>query len=288
MAYSIIKRGSPYSQNYRVYIQNQNGPISSLHDIPLVVDKRKKIFNMVVTAPRWTNAKMEIAMNETLNPIKQVVENGKPTFIANCFPYHGYIWNLGALPQTCENLDHLDENLMYIGQNVSLDVIEIGYRVAQVGEVLQVKILGILALIDEIITDWKLIAIDVKDPIADQVNDLNDVSNLYPSLLNASLDWFQVYNIAGNIPTNRFANCHGEVKSARFARKIISDVHHFWKGLMNKVVGTEGISCVNTTIEDSLFKISMNEAKDVINKSPVYSQPQKIDSIVDKWHYIDI
>lgn len=70
-----------------------------MHDIPLVVDKENKILNMVVEIPRWTNAKMEISLKETLNPIKQDVKKGKLRFVANCFPHHGYIWNYGALPQ---------------------------------------------------------------------------------------------------------------------------------------------------------------------------------------------
>ena len=39
---------------------NAAGPISPFHDIPLYADEEKKIFNMVVEVPRWTNAKMEV------------------------------------------------------------------------------------------------------------------------------------------------------------------------------------------------------------------------------------
>lgn len=88
-------------------------------------------------------------MKEILNPIKQDVKKGKPRFVANCFPHHGYIWNYGALPQTWENPEHLDDGTGCKGDNDPIDVIEIGYRVAQRGEVLQVKILGTIALIDE-------------------------------------------------------------------------------------------------------------------------------------------
>ena len=34
-----------------------------------------------------------------MNPIKQDIKKGKLRFVNNCFPYHGYIWNYGALPQ---------------------------------------------------------------------------------------------------------------------------------------------------------------------------------------------
>lgn len=88
-------------------------------------------------------------MKEILNPIKQDIKKGKPRFVSNCFPHHGYIWNYGALPQTWENPEHLDDGTGCKGDNDPIDVIEIGYRIAKRGEILQVKVLGTIALIDE-------------------------------------------------------------------------------------------------------------------------------------------
>lgn len=82
-----------------IILENDDIPISPMHDIPLFADETNKILHMVVEIPRWTNAKMEITLNETLNPIKQDVKKGKIRFVANCFPHHGYIWNYGAFPQ---------------------------------------------------------------------------------------------------------------------------------------------------------------------------------------------
>lgn len=51
------------SLNYNMFnccAEDNNGPISPLHDIPLVVDPVKKTYNMLVEVPRWTNAKMEV------------------------------------------------------------------------------------------------------------------------------------------------------------------------------------------------------------------------------------
>lgn len=45
--------------------EDENGPVSPLHDIPLFVDQSKKIVNMVVEIPRWTNAKMEVDLLDT-------------------------------------------------------------------------------------------------------------------------------------------------------------------------------------------------------------------------------
>lgn len=43
-------------------------------------------------------------------------------------------------------------------------------QVCAVGQVIQVKVLGILALIDEGETDWKVIAINIEDPDASSLN----------------------------------------------------------------------------------------------------------------------
>lgn len=135
---------------------------------------------------------LQIALAETLNPIKQDVKKGKLRFVANCFPHHGYIWNYGAFPQTWENPEHTDPSTGCKGDNDPIDVLEIGSRVAKRGEVVQVKILGIVALIDEGETDWKVITIDINDPKANEVNDIGDVDKIFPGLLKATIEWFKV------------------------------------------------------------------------------------------------
>lgn len=42
---------------------------------------------------------VQIATKEPLNPIKQDTKKEKLRYVANIFPYKGYIWNYGALPQ---------------------------------------------------------------------------------------------------------------------------------------------------------------------------------------------
>lgn len=131
-------------------------------------------------------------MSEQLNPIKQDVKKGKLRFVANCFPHHGYIWNYGAFPQTWENPEHTDPATGCKGDNDPIDVLEIGSRIAKRGEVVQVKVLGVVALIDEGETDWKVISIDINDPKANLVNDIADVDKHFPGLLKATIEWFKV------------------------------------------------------------------------------------------------
>ena len=49
---------------------------------------------------------------------------------------------------------------------------QIGSKVGYVGEIKEVKILGVIALIDKGETDWKVISIDINDPMAESLNDI--------------------------------------------------------------------------------------------------------------------
>lgn len=72
-------------------------------------------------------------MKDKLNPIKQDIKKGNPRFVPNCFPHKGYIWNYGALPQTWEDPNIVDENTKCKGDNDPIDCIEIGYKVSIFG-----------------------------------------------------------------------------------------------------------------------------------------------------------
>jgi inorganic pyrophosphatase len=73
--------------------------------------------------------------------------------------------------------------------------LEIGEQVGYVGEVKQVKVLGIMALIDEGETDWKVIVVDIRDPLASKYNDIDDVRRYQPGLLRATEEWLRFVSI---------------------------------------------------------------------------------------------
>lgn len=115
------------------------------------------------------------------------------------------------------------------------------------GEVIKVKVLGTLALIDEGETDWKVIVINTEDPEAGSFNsrdnlkikvvyvagkyaktvqafwnffffsfspfhaDIDDVRQLKPGYLEATVDWFKRYKVPDGKPENQFA-FNGEFK----------------------------------------------------------------------------
>ncbi|KAK6050627.1 inorganic diphosphatase [Cooperia oncophora] len=132
-----LNADSLYGTDYRIFIKGPEGVISPWHDVPLFADESKKIYNMIVEIPRWTNAKMEMATAEPMNPIKQDLKKGLPRFVHNIFPHKGYIWNYGAFPQTWEDPNHTVPDTGAKGDNDPIDVIEIGSKVQGRGAVVQ-------------------------------------------------------------------------------------------------------------------------------------------------------
>jgi len=286
MSYTISESGAPNTLDYRIYFRGPNGPISPFHDIPLYANPEKTICNMVVEIPRWTNAKMEINTKEALNPMKQDVKKGKLRYVHNCFPYHGYIWNYGALPQTWEDPGVNDESTKCKGDNDPVDACDISTLVAKRGEVKQVKVLGIIAMIDEGETDWKVIVIDVNDPKANDLNDIEDVEKHMPGLIDATVDWFRIYKVPAGKPENEFA-FDGEAKNKTFASKIISDTHEHWRNLItNKTENKEGLSCKNVEVEGSPYKITSDEANSILKDAAPVEKPDEISDEVSRWHFL--
>ncbi|XP_053306044.1 inorganic pyrophosphatase [Spea bombifrons] len=285
MAYIIEQRAQANSLEYRLFFKDCKGQyISPFHDIPLYADEAENIFNMIVEVPRWTNAKMEIATKDPLNPIKQDVKKGKLRYVANVFPHKGYIWNYGAFPQTWENPAHIDKNTGFGGDNDPIDVCDIGSKVCERGEVIKVKVLGTLALIDEGETDWKIIAINVEDPDASHYNDIEDVRRLKPNYLESTVDWFRRYKVPDGKPENQFA-FDAEFKNKDFAIEIIKSTNVQWKALLTKKTDGGEINCTNTTVQESPFLCKQDDAKSFVNATPPAGPDSPIPSDVDKWFY---
>lgn len=68
-------------------------------------------------------------------------------------------------------------------------------QVHERGAVVGVKVLGAIGLIDEGEADWKIIAIDVHDPLAAKLHDIDDVEREMPGLMQATIDWFRIYKV---------------------------------------------------------------------------------------------
>uniref|UniRef100_A0A672GVP1 inorganic diphosphatase n=1 Tax=Salarias fasciatus TaxID=181472 RepID=A0A672GVP1_SALFA len=275
MHYQTEQRGQPNSPDYRIYFKTSEGKyVSPFHDIPLRAETQE---DSDVPAKKIKKNDNEIATKEPLNPIKQDVKKGKLRYVANIFPHKGYIWNYGALPQTWEDPNHKDKNTNCCGDNDPIDVCDIGTQVCSPGEVIQVKVLGILAMIDEGETDWKVIAINVKDPDAKNLNTLEDVRKSRPGHLEATVDWFRKYKVPDGKPQNQFG-FNGEFKDKDFAVEIIESTHEHWRALVQKQTNAGGIECKNVLCGDSPFKCSVDEAQHIVQAAPAFGNTHPVSS----------
>ncbi|CAO2656751.1 Nn.00g055540.m01.CDS01 [Neocucurbitaria sp. VM-36] len=282
MSYTTRKIGSANTLEHRIFIEKDGQLVSPWHDIPLYANEQQTVLNMVVEVPRWTNAKMEISKEETLNPIKQDIKKGKLRYVRNCFPHKGYLWNYGAFPQTWEDPNVVHQETKAKGDNDPLDVCEIGELVSKPGEVIQVKVLGVMALLDEGETDWKIIVINVNDPLAPKLNDVEDVERHLPGLLRATNEWFRIYKIPDGKPENQFA-FSGECKNKKYAMDIVRECAEAWEKLATGKTPKDEISLTNTTVSHSPDRTDANQ----LNIPPGENKgPAPIDPSIDKWFYI--
>lgn len=110
-----------------------------------------------------------------------------------------------------------------------------------------------MALLDEGETDWKVIVVDVTDPLASKLNDIEDVERHLPGLIRATNEWFRyrpkeknssskyvtrsyhcfprIYKIPDGKPENTFA-FSGEAKNKKYATEIIHECHEAWRRLI--------------------------------------------------------
>ena len=269
----VEKDGVPLSPFHDIplYANEQQTVLNMIVEIPRWTNAK-----MEVSGQPWTNPMipnfyipaalvlirlrlfLQISKEETLNPIKQDIKKGKLRYVRNCFPHKGYLWNYGAFPQvgapispfnvllinrnkTWEDPNVLHPETKAKGDNDPLDVCEIGELVATPGQIKQVKVLGVMALLDEEETDWKIIVIDVNDPLAPRLNDIEDVERHLPGLLRATNEWFRIYKIPDGKPENQFA-FSGECKNKKYATDVIRECAEAWEKLITGRTQPGGIS----------------------------------------------
>lgn len=157
---------------------------------------------MVMEIPKGTRAKLEMQPEEKFNPI------GHDTNKSGEIRYMGYspvLYNYGFIPQTWEDPSHIHPDTKLGGDNDPLDIIDIGYRRREVGEVYRVKIVGSFALIDEGETDWKILGISLDDPSAKLINSVEDIETHKPGITHTLRDWYKKYKTADGKGENTFA-----------------------------------------------------------------------------------
>lgn len=213
--------------------------ISPWHDIPLgfYVKNNELLFNYVNEIPKGDRAKMETAVGEEWNPIKQDIKKGDLRF----FKYGDLPFNYGFIPQTWEDPDeqsnHVDIKGLG-GDNDPVDVVEISNERLPRGIVTPIKVIGVLGLIDENETDWKVIGIRANHPLASKLNTMQDVRNHFQERLNIDqviVDWFRNYKVPDGKNVNSFSH-NAQYQSPEMTVHVIEETHRQWYNLMLKGV----------------------------------------------------
>ncbi|XP_023553602.1 soluble inorganic pyrophosphatase 6, chloroplastic-like [Cucurbita pepo subsp. pepo] len=232
------EEGQPETLDYRVFFTDQSGKkVSPWHDIPLHLGDG--VFNFIVEIPKETSAKMEVATDELFTPIKQDTKKGKLRY----YPYN-INWNYGLLPQTWEDPSLANSEVEgAFGDNDPVDVVEIGQSDRKIGEILKVKPLAALAMIDEGELDWKIVAISLDDPKASLVNDIDDVEKHFPGTLTAIRDWFRDYKIPDGKPANKFG-LGNKPANKDYALKVIEETNKSWANLVKRSIPSGELSLV--------------------------------------------
>jgi len=212
--------GEAGTKSFRINFKGEGGaPISPWHDLPLMDGDA---YNMVVEIPKMTKAKMEVATKEENNPIAQDEKKGKLR------DYHGPIfWNYGCLPQTWEDPTEEHPELKVFGDDDPIDVVEIGSAALEMGSVKPVKVLGVIAMIDDGELDWKVLAVATDDPLAAEWNDIGDVPD---SITSGVREWFRWYKTPDDKPLNGFGFDEKFLDKA-YTVKVIEETHGAWKRL---------------------------------------------------------
>lgn len=173
-----IQFGTAGSLPYRmIFLDEEQKQVSPWHGIPLHSDKSNLIFNFVCTTPKGTCARLRFATEEPFHPSHHIENLSTPS------PAHyaeNARWNYGLLPQTWTTgaLTSSGGFAERFGglplSSTPLEVIEMGSRISDLGEVYPVRPVAVFAVINPGETNnvgptlsWRILAVAADDPMAD-------------------------------------------------------------------------------------------------------------------------
>ncbi|KAL3435583.1 inorganic pyrophosphatase [Aspergillus tetrazonus] len=288
-ALSLRTIGAPNTLDWRIWLEHNKQPISFWHDVPLYPHpSNRQIINFVVEIPRNTDGKIEIRRSEPLNPIFHDERDGSPRYVESVWPHKSYPFLYGSIPQTWESPNFRHDFTNEPGDNDPVDLFDIGQDQGFTGQVKQVKILGALALNDGGETDWKVLGIDVRDPIAGLVDDFKDVEKYRPGLIASYRNWFTTYKVARGdslipIVNNTYVN-------ATFAVSVVQQSHGYWLDLVSGTVDSNEINYNQTSRPDiaasfvSRFNATTHfDLPAVSDERPAEAKPERF----EQWFYLD-
>lgn len=274
-----------------MYLELDGKPISFWHDVPLYPDSsNKQIVNFVVEIPRWSDGKVEIRRPEPLNPMFHDDKKGAPRFVESVWPHVSYPFAYGSIPQTWENpnLDH--DFTGFPGDKDPMDLFDIGQDPGYSGQIKQVKVLGGLAINDGDETDWKVLGIDMKDPLAALVNTHEDVEKYRPGTIAAFRDWWTYYKVARG--DNVIPIIGDTYQNATFIKDTVEQSHKYWQDLVSGEEKPGKVRIEQTSNAELESYVSCKDAEKKLDipkgdKEKDRKAPAAKPARFTQWYYLD-
>lgn len=207
VALSSKEEASRFVDGWRMnFVDSSANQRSPWHHAPLETAIRPtaaapRSFNFLNEIPMGQSEKLEVATKLAFNPIVQ--DRVKKSGALRVFNVPGGIpFNYGCFPQTWEDPSHVDPITKCRGDCDPLDVVELSGAPMAIGSFTPVRVLGVLALIDEGETDWKILTL--RESLVDRFgwNRLRDVP---ADVLQKVTHWFRYYKTFDGKPENEFA-----------------------------------------------------------------------------------
>jgi inorganic pyrophosphatase len=233
--YDTEEEGVFGTLEYRQFFKHpdREGRVSPWHDIPLLQPNPSsppaahgKVFYYVNEIPKGTREKMEVCTSEPDSPILQDTKKGQ----LRLFKYGDIPFNYGCIPQTWEDPNTPHPLTGYVGDNDPIDVVELSPSPLPRGAVVGMKVLGLMALIDEEETDWKVLGIATDNPLAALMHDETDLEKHLPGSVHAVREWFRMYKTADGKPENSFA-FDEQLMPRALGEELVMETHDSWKAL---------------------------------------------------------
>jgi inorganic pyrophosphatase len=234
--YTSEAKGAPATKEFRLFYSSEGKPVSPWHDVPVYPDpSNKQVVNFVNEIPKGTQAKMEIATDEEMSPIKQDIKKGE----LRVYKWGPSLVNYGAVPQTWEDPDSVHPGIDVGGDSDPVDLADCSDTVAPFGAIYPVKVLGTLAMIDEGEIDFKILGIAASDPLSEQMHDIDDLERVMPGKVDSVREWFRMYKTAEGKGENSYA-FNGKAMDAKYTMNVVEETHASWAGLRSGEIANGG------------------------------------------------
>lgn len=236
---SQSEEGTAGTKAWRLFFKDgaRGAVASAWHDLPLYPGAAADplVFTSVTEIPKGTRAKLELSKEEAHNPLKQDIFKSKDGQPLRYFAYGDMPFNYGFLPRTWEDPLHVDPRTQCIGDGDPIDVVHLGapHRVGAYGPV---RVLGVLGLIDQGETDWKILVEPVSATSGEGYGTLAKVPQ---DVQAAIIDWFENYKVPDGKKKNEFA-FNREFRDAETALAIVAQCASQYDALVAGKIANPG------------------------------------------------